>query len=439
MPIQCPRCEYTTPADVSENVAIAIFNAHVTEHMPNTGHTAPTTTSATAPRGPKLARPKVDIGVSLEEWNVFARRWDAFVLGSGLDATSCTSQLFECAGEELGDDILKTEPAILTRPTRDLFNAMKNLAVIAVAPGVLRTELMQMHQDRDETFRTFAAKVRGKAETCGYKNHDCREQCDFTQSMVKDVLVAGIFDLDIRREVLSTDNILRKPTNDIISLVEAKETARNALPSTSAAVSQFKRNQRKSREKPPTPGKTQTVPCPGCGKAYALFTEGSTGWNSKAHLQCIDCFRKSRKQGYRRGYNVHNPKSTPSGAANNNASNNAEIGGTFAQIATISAPSSDQQLQSNGGSPPTATVIAHAEVVAVAAQAQNGKSLRLPHQIFSKGEWRHARFRNHPKVNLSVSVNQKVQGLQDEMPTRHWFLNQRSHRLGSPIKPVVIR
>ena len=33
---------------------------------------------------------------------------------------------------------------------------MKSLAVIAVSRAVLRAELFQMHQDRDESFRSYA-------------------------------------------------------------------------------------------------------------------------------------------------------------------------------------------------------------------------------------------------------------------------------------------
>jgi len=38
---------------------------------------------------------------------------------------------------------------------------MKSLAVIAVATGVVRVELVTMRQDRGEQFRTFSARVRG--------------------------------------------------------------------------------------------------------------------------------------------------------------------------------------------------------------------------------------------------------------------------------------
>ena len=59
-------------------------------------------------QGPKLERPKVNFGVTLEKWNIFKRRWDVFVSGSGLDPDASSSQLFQCAG----DSLLKTDPSI---------------------------------------------------------------------------------------------------------------------------------------------------------------------------------------------------------------------------------------------------------------------------------------------------------------------------------------
>ena len=167
MQITCPRCEYQTP-DASEALAISLLNAHATLHMPTPVQAA----APVAPRGPKLDRPKVDVGASLEEWNVFTRRLNAFITGSGLDPNDCSSQLFQCAGKELGNAILKMDKDIVNGPTATLLATMKRLAVIAVAPGVLRSELMQMQQDRGMTFRNFAANVHGKAETCGYVNEE---------------------------------------------------------------------------------------------------------------------------------------------------------------------------------------------------------------------------------------------------------------------------
>ena len=118
---------------------------------------------------------------------------------------------------------------------------MKSLAAIGIATGVMRAELVRMQQERDESFRTFAARVHGNAETCAYITKVCLREVDFTDSIIGDVQEAGIADLDIRRDVLGTSAILERAVNDVISLVECKEMARNALPSSASGTSSFKR------------------------------------------------------------------------------------------------------------------------------------------------------------------------------------------------------
>ena len=101
-----------------------------------------------------------------------------------------------------------------------------------IALGVLRSELSAMYQGADESFRTFAARVQGKAETCEYvttyTGHCANEGCNaeytgqtyYTDEMIRDVLLDGIADTDIRREALSVEGIQRRPINDIIAFVE---------------------------------------------------------------------------------------------------------------------------------------------------------------------------------------------------------------------------
>ena len=83
--LQCPvpECTFATPDDSSENLACTLQTAHTygvhmqQQHAPATG--------GYPVCGPKLERPKVDMGVGKEEWNMFTRRWDTFVTGCGLD------------------------------------------------------------------------------------------------------------------------------------------------------------------------------------------------------------------------------------------------------------------------------------------------------------------------------------------------------------------
>ena len=68
-----PDCTYTTE-DVTEAVAIALLNAHMHSH---------TQSSKVKRGGPKLDRPVIEAGASMEEWNLFTRKW-RIVEGNGL-------------------------------------------------------------------------------------------------------------------------------------------------------------------------------------------------------------------------------------------------------------------------------------------------------------------------------------------------------------------
>ena len=113
--IKCPvlDCEYET-AEVTEVVAIALLNAHVTIH--DKAAAAVPTMPPISDRGPKLERPKVDIGISEEEWNMFHRRWELFFHCSGISNDNVMSHLVQCATDTLGDAVLKVRPKITDVP-----------------------------------------------------------------------------------------------------------------------------------------------------------------------------------------------------------------------------------------------------------------------------------------------------------------------------------
>ena len=175
--------------------------------------------------------------MTIEEWNVFIRRWDVFRTGSGVGAAQAPFQSFQCTGPELGDSILKANPTIASGPLADLITAMRSLAVIPVATCVLHTELLQLHQECDEAFQAFTARVRGKAETCAYMAVcECGNNVDYTDHIIRNVLLNRIYDSDIRRETLGVPDILTKPVNDVITVIENKEMARKALPSSTLSA-----------------------------------------------------------------------------------------------------------------------------------------------------------------------------------------------------------
>ena len=224
------------------------------------------------------------MGVSIEEWNVFVRRWELFRSGSGIDEASAPSQLFQCAGTELGDSLLKANQQATSGSLPGLLAAMRSLAVIPVATCVLRTELLQLRQERDETVRAFSARVRGKAETCAFST-TCERGKD-VDYIIHHVLLNGLYNPDSRREILGTTDILNKVVNDVVALVENKEMARNALPSSSlSAVLSFQRQktQQLGPVAPPPPAdQAREDVCPDCKHTFKVFTEGGAWVEYKA-------------------------------------------------------------------------------------------------------------------------------------------------------------
>lgn len=379
-----PGCDFET-IDGSDAVVVALLTNHNLAHQLPTGSG---TNAATCPKGPKLERPRIDMGVENETWNMFERRWDNFYRGSGIDTTTASLQLFQCASEPLGDALLKVNPKITSLSVDEVLKAMKSLAVIPVSLGVKRADFMAMHQHAEEQFRSFAARVRGKAETCEFRvSHKCTcgkdNSIDYTDETIRDVLLSGIADVDIRREALSVEDMQRKSINEVIAFVEGKEMARNALTSSSnSAISSFKRNRRsvdtdtghkdrKHQPPPPPPppaDRSKQAPCPDCGRKFLLFTENTHGWNRKPHKQCRECFLAQRR---------HRSKAQRSEAGVQAVMTEE---GPLSQISTIT---------------PTCP----------AQPASNSHPVILQHHIFSSGVWRRARVTEHPTVKLRLSID----------------------------------
>jgi len=408
----CPfqDCTYST-GEQTEPVAIAYFNAHMLSHT----HPPPAQQSVVRRSGPKLDRPVIESGASMEEWNLFTRRWTIFKEGSHIDNADASRHLFQCADGPLGDALLKMDPDIVNKSIDEVLQAMKKLAVIPIATGILRSELLDMKQLRDEAFRKFASRVRGKAETCEYTIDVTCGPCNrtsnvnFTDHIMRDVLLAGIYDADIRREMYGIDNILQKSVNEVIALVEKKEMARDAHSAAStSAISSMKQqkkkeqngatqNQSQSQKKASEGDKSKQAPCPHCKKMYSLYREGRFGWNSKPFDMCRDCFRTHRRR------RPADDKSVSSVSE----SDHADVGIIVAQVSGIGTTTSDSESNKLFIPPVTQKKDRDRRNRAVNSAATNRQGIRMDHHVFSEGEWHRSKFLDHPTRPVSMSVRRK--------------------------------
>ena len=138
---------------------------------------------------------------------------------------------------------------------------------------------------------------------------DCRG-VDYTSEVIKDILLSGIYDLNVRREVLSTAEIEDKTVNELVRIVKANEAARDAAggnrpAATAAAASSYKKSARQEttsrpqlarpRSGPPNGARPKKARCR-CGNEFTDFAIQPDGtFNQSPYKSCRDCFRRNKK------------------------------------------------------------------------------------------------------------------------------------------------
>lgn len=363
--INCPidGCAYNT-GDVEASIAAALLMVHNNIHVATTIPARATTQNKQ--KAPKINRPTIRKGSSEEIWNAFLKRWQMFKVGTALQAEESVQQLFQCCEDELGDEILKSYPNAVSGTEEILTTAIKTIAVTPVAISVCRAELLSIKQDHGESTRSFFARINGKAATCAYtidcSSNTCNQKNDFTDIMVKDVLITGLSDDDVKKEVLGWAELDEKSVQNTVKFIESKEMARDALAKQSVAgVSSYKEKQKGDQK-----AKILTK-CKDCNTEMEKFA-----WNKRQHKMiecsvCLKCWRNNRKN-------------APAKSHQNEVADE-----TSALL--IGAAEMPQESMSSLSCPTSSEII-------------------LGHHIFDSSEgWKKAESMQHPTLKLRMSVD----------------------------------
>ena len=215
---KCPAPGFTEtwPSDTPAEILTRLIDLHArTAHPIEIPETAPTATGASSS------------GTS-EEWSYFNQRWTEYKLATRLIGPDVIYQLLECCDEALRKDLSRSFSNLAASNEETLLNNIKSLAIRQENVMVARMQLQQMRQDRDEPARSFAARIKGQAGVCQFDVLcECGRSISYSEQMIRDSLIIGLADDDIRLDILG--QIDQEMTLDkVISFVEAKESGKRS-------------------------------------------------------------------------------------------------------------------------------------------------------------------------------------------------------------------
>ena len=222
-----PACDYETE-DVTDDLAAVLISVH----SKGAHSTAPTTTATPnwTAKIEKVRRPTISSAGSSEEWSYFLTRWQDYVEATKVEGKDKVIQLLECCDEQLRKDLTRNAGGSLTnKSTEEVMEAIKKLAVRDENTMVARVHLHNMRQDRDETIRSFSARLRGQAGVCKFlvACPECNTEVNYTENVLRDVVTRGLADDEIQLDLLGDTN-QNMTLEEVLQFIEAKESGKRS-------------------------------------------------------------------------------------------------------------------------------------------------------------------------------------------------------------------
>ena len=107
-------------------------------------------------------------------------------------------QLYHCCEEDFSYVFLKRHAAIVNSSEQELLRITNQLNIILVLAVVKLSDFLSSRQIRFESKKLFAARLKGKARTPVLSQN----MVSYTDITVKDVLLTGLADDEIRKEIV---------------------------------------------------------------------------------------------------------------------------------------------------------------------------------------------------------------------------------------------
>ena len=263
---KCPKagsgCNWE--AELDPSVAIVYIQSHLDDDHPKTPRAKP----------PTLPLPKLAAQISPDVFEEFRQEWLNWKASTNVEAGKASGYLIQCCETSLKQEVQSSTTNATAKSEADLLELLKEHVVISKAKCAMIMDLLNTRQGEDEPVRKFKSRIDAIARNCGMLvacTHACcsaKSKISFADVVIKHVLINGIYDEDIRKEVLGAAGLDEKSLMDTLGVVENKETALRSMPGRAGgradALSGY-RGQKKSEKSDPRlqlTGKCET--CKNC-------------------------------------------------------------------------------------------------------------------------------------------------------------------------------
>ena len=224
-----PECTYETD-EVTDALAAIMLSVHSQGTLATPGVAATTPSVAPNTKLEKVRRPTVLAAGSSEDWSYFLTHWDDYVATTNVTGKDKVIQLLECCDEQLRKDLTRNAGGSLTdKSATEVMEAIKKLAMREENTMVARVQLNNMRQDRDETIRSFGARLCGQASVCKFQVTcpGCSAEVYFTENVLRYVLTCGLADSEIQLDLLGDRN-QDMSLEEVFQFIEAKEAGKRS-------------------------------------------------------------------------------------------------------------------------------------------------------------------------------------------------------------------
>lgn len=301
-PVQCsaPDCTHSFGSATGQALT-ALIELHARTAHPPTAAPQPANVKAE-----KVRRPVIASQGTTEDWTYFRSRWEEYKAATKIAGTDIVYQLLETCEETLRKDLTRCYGTLVGETEENVLNFIRILAIRPENVMVARVKLQNLHQERDESVRSFVARLRGQAGVCNFsktKRCQCAENVtlDFSEDMVRDALIRGLEDEEIRLHILGQAN-QDMTLEETLQLAEAQECGRRSavrllqptdaqIPTTANATSSYRRRNNAQLQQHNTQPTQNSQP-------YRRNNQsGSQSPNATASPKCSHCGQQGHGNG----------------------------------------------------------------------------------------------------------------------------------------------